>query len=221
MLAMIILQPERVLLQRQVARFAAELRGELLDVGSGRSNRYGPLCVNASSRRTLDTDPRGKPDILASAEDIPLPDGSVDSVLCTQVLEHVQHPHDVAAELFRVLKPGGLLLLTVPQLNELHEEPHDYFRYTRYGLEALLKDAGFRIEDIDQRGGYHCCRAQLRIRRWLDRYKPYDHRLANLLLWPVCTLLTHYAIWRDAHDSSPSNRVHALGWCVLARKPKA
>ncbi|TSC80421.1 MAG: hypothetical protein G01um101425_75 [Candidatus Peregrinibacteria bacterium Gr01-1014_25] len=215
---MIVAQPERIALHQQLVRYGGVLHGDVLDVGAGRFNRYRVCCPNVAFWRTLDPDPRWQADIIASAEAIPTPDASFDGVLCTQVLEHVAHPQAVVREIFRVLKPGGVCLLTIPQWNELHEEPHDYFRYTKYGLRVLFEEAGFRVDVIDQRGKYHSVLAQTIIRRWIDRYRPYENRLARLFLVLPATLLTRWALWRDNHSSHPADAAHALGWCIVATK---
>lgn len=215
---MIITQPDRILIQRQMARFAPLLRGDLLDVGSGRSRRYAAVCTNVTSYKTMDVSDAGKPDIVGSAEAIPLPDNSFESVLCTQVLEHVAHPVKVIEEIYRVLKPGGLCLLTAPQWNELHEIPHDYFRYTCYGLRTLFEDAGFTVEEMDQRGHYHALRMQIFLRYLIDRWKPYENKLAMLFLGPLSMLLTKWAVWRDDRNTKGASQLHAIGWCVVARK---
>lgn len=216
---MIITQPDRVLLAEEVARHAPMLRGTVLDVGSGRYRRYQHLCTGATEYRTLDHDPAGGPDIVGSAEHIPLPDASVDGVLCTQVLEHLPHPWLAIAEMYRVLRPGGRIVLTAPQTNELHEEPHDYFRYTNYGLRRLFEDAGFVVEAIEQRGKYHATLMQIRIRHLVNSWRPYDRRWAMWILCPLTMLLTRWAIWRDSVSSGPAVALHAIGWCVLAKKP--
>lgn len=216
---MIITQPDRVLLLQQVERHAKELHGKLLDIGSGRSRRYDALFRHVSSYRTLDRDASWKPDLIGSAENIPLPNASVESILCTQVLEHVPHPAKAVIEMFRVLSKGGSCLLTVPQENELHEEPHDYFRYTKYGLQALLEEAGFTIEAMDPRGGYHAMMMQIRIRHLVNTWKPYERRWAMWILAPLTLLLTKYALWRDRFCHHPAAKLHTIGWCVLAKKP--
>jgi len=216
---MIITQPERVLLQAQIKKYAHFIKGDLLDVGSGRSRRYSKLFTNVTSYKTIDTDARGEPDILGSAEDMPVPNESFDSVLCTQVLEHVRHPHVVMSEIFRVLRPGGYCLLTVPQTNELHEVPHDYFRYTPHGLRVLFEDVGFVIKEMDQRGTYHALLAQLRVRHLIETFRPYERKWAMILLAPLTKILTTYGLWRDRVSKNPAARLHAIGWCVLAQKP--
>jgi SAM-dependent methyltransferase len=173
------------------------------------------------SYRSLDLNSDAKPDIVGSAEAIPLPDGSVDSVLCTQMLEHVPHPWKVLSEIFRVLKPGGKVLLTAPQLNELHEEPLDFYRYTKYGLTVLCTEAGFTVLHMDQRGKYHAFLAQTRIRRWIDRLHPYERKAWMYVLGPWSRLYTAYALWRDAHDTTVASAKHVIGWAAVLEKPRA
>ena len=216
---MIVTQPDRVLLRQQVAKFAPHLSGKLLDVGGGDGRRYKGIAPEVTSCVTLDMNPDLKPDLVASAEAIPLEDNSIDSVLCTQLLEHVPHPWIVFKEIHRVLRPGGKALLTVPQLNELHEEPHDYFRYTIFGLRSMAADTGFRVLEVDQRGRYRCCMAQMRIRRWIDALRPYQNRWAMLLMALPTLLYTNWAIWRDERDSSPAVAKHTIGWALVLEKP--
>ncbi|MDX6679261.1 MAG: hypothetical protein QOE31_3313 [Solirubrobacteraceae bacterium] len=99
--------------------------------------------------------------VSASADAIPLPDASFDVVVLTQVLEHVRRPAVVIAEIARVLRPGGRLLATVPFVWELHEEPHDYWRFTPYALAALLEDAGLEAVEIAPRSDSLSALAQL------------------------------------------------------------
>lgn len=99
--------------------------------------------------------------ISASADAIPLPDASFDIVVLTQVLEHVRRPAVVLGEIARVLRPGGTLLATVPFVWELHEEPHDYWRFTPYALRALLEDAGLDATAVTPRSDSLSALAQL------------------------------------------------------------
>lgn len=93
-------------------------------------------------------------DILADLGRLPLKEGSADAVLNTQVLEHVPDPTAVIAEFCRVLKPGGTLYLTAPQGWHEHQQPHDFFRFTSFALERMLRSAGFADWDIQPMGGY-------------------------------------------------------------------
>jgi SAM-dependent methyltransferase len=82
-------------------------------------------------------------------------------VLLTQVLEHVPEPAGVLSELHRILVEGGTLYLTVPLVWELHELPHDYYRYTSEGLRHLLESAGFTSVEVQPRNDCFTTLAQL------------------------------------------------------------
>ena len=92
--------------------------------------------------------------VCADLTSIPLASTCVDVVLNIQVLEHVSRPLEVLREIYRVLKTDGKLYLTAPQGWHEHQQPHDFFRFTRYSLEPLLKGAGFREIKIEPLGGY-------------------------------------------------------------------
>jgi len=93
-------------------------------------------------------------DIVGTAYDIPEPDCSFDCVLSTAVLEHLEDPTKALAEAFRVLRPGGYAIYTAPFIWHLHEEPRDFYRYSKYGLEYLFDQAGFEIAEIKPLGGF-------------------------------------------------------------------
>ncbi len=121
--------------------------GTTLDVGCG-SALYGNYFPN---RTTLDIEARPgvRVDIVADAHDLhQIPDASYEVVLCTEVLEHLHTPHKAIAEFFRVLKPGGMLILTTRFIFPIHDAPGDYYRYTKYGLRHLLKN--FEIIELKE-----------------------------------------------------------------------
>ena len=96
----------------------------------------------------------GDVDIIATAYDIPVENGSFDTVLCTWVLEHLEEPAAALRESRRVLRAGGVAIYEVPLFWHLHEEPRDFFRYTRHGIAHLFERAGFRIETIVPLSGF-------------------------------------------------------------------
>lgn len=71
-----------------------------------------------------------------------------DAVLCSDVLEHLPQPARAISEVHRILRPQGKFILTVPYLSRLHDEPHDYFRYTKHGLRFLLRNGRFKVIEI-------------------------------------------------------------------------
>jgi SAM-dependent methyltransferase len=87
-------------------------------------------------------------------KEIPMPDESVDIVISIQVLEHLSNPQQALKELSRVLRPGGHIFLTTPFAYQEHQQPFDYYRYTRYGMQYLLEQANLSPLLIQPMGGY-------------------------------------------------------------------
>ncbi len=112
----------------------------VLDIGGGRvssNHSYEDLFPN---RHTVDIDPQRLPDTVADAHKLPFDDGSFECVVCTEVLEHLHTPAQAIAEMKRVLVRGGTLVLTTRFVFPIHDAPHDYYRYTKYGLQHLFKE---------------------------------------------------------------------------------
>ncbi len=107
--------------------------GLVLDCGAGRRSHAFDNVINLE---IVDYD---STDVLAVGEELPFQDGTFDGVLSLAVLEHVRDPFRCAAELARVLKPGGKLICCVPFLQPLHGYPHHYFNMTHQGLRALFE----------------------------------------------------------------------------------
>ena len=91
---------------------------------------------------------------VCDLQSIPVEDGRFDFIILTQVLEHVPEPRLVLAELYRVLKLGGVMLCSAPLCYEEHEQPYDFYRYTQFGLRHLLNSAGFVVDRLDWLEGY-------------------------------------------------------------------
>jgi SAM-dependent methyltransferase len=85
---------------------------------------------------------------------VPLKSASVDTVLATEVMEHLPSPRQFLAEVARVMRNKGHLILSVPFMEPLHEEPRDYYRFTPHSLRALLTSHGFVVEHIWSKGGW-------------------------------------------------------------------
>lgn len=129
-------------------------KGTVLDAGCG-SQPFRPVVEEQVERYvSYDIEARVESvDFIGDVEDMrAVADRTADVILCSEVLEHVPHPHVALAEFARIVRPGGVLVVTVPFLARLHEEPHDYFRYTRHGLRRLFDDAGFDLEEIVETG---------------------------------------------------------------------
>ncbi len=141
----------------------------MLDVGCGKMPYKEYILGNSSVTEyigldlesSLVYDQKVKPDILWDGVNMPLNDSEVDCVLATEVFEHCYNLELILKEIIRVLKPGGVLFFTVPFLWNLHEIPHDEYRYTRFSLEQHLGNSGFSNLRIQALGGWHASMAQM------------------------------------------------------------
>ncbi len=132
------------------------LYGKVLDIGGKKENKRGsfrPPISKVESWEYLNTDPSTKPDILAGAEQIPVPNESYNTVILAEVLEHVMDPRQVLQEAYRVLGKQGILVLSMPFLVSEHGDPNDYQRWTRQKLELELSKVGFKIKVFNSLGG--------------------------------------------------------------------
>jgi SAM-dependent methyltransferase len=133
---------------RALERAREHARGELLDVGcgskpfaslfDGRVTRYRGTDLSASRFLGAST-----PDAFARAEALPFRGGSFRTVMGLSMLTYLPEPGRMIDEAHRVLEPGGVLILEFTQMAPLHDPPHDYFRFTRFGAAWLLERAGF------------------------------------------------------------------------------
>jgi SAM-dependent methyltransferase len=209
-----------------IAREASALPSgsRILDVGAGPC-RYRPLflhcdyrtqdfCQHTATEGTPLGDEKwnyGQIDYVSDAAQIPVPDAAFDTILCTEVLEHVTHPIDVVREFGRILRPGGTLLLSAPLGSGLHQEPdHYYGGFTPYWYMRFLGDAGFERIEITANGGFfrHYAQESQRFSALLDpRRLRGVARFALAPLWltllpyhrVVLPLFCHFADRLDTH----------------------
>jgi len=195
------------LLHRWLAEIAvSHARGVLLDFGCGGQpyrqlflphiSTYVGADVSQASGVTLDIR-------LVPGGPVPLPDRSVDTILSTQVLEHVFDFTSYLAECHRLLRRGGKLIITVPQQWRLHEVPFDYWRFTRYGLSEVLSRGGFLVETMTPCGGVFALIGQILASHLSEGRRPSKELL---------TTLNRLALWLDAR--APDYQDTLLWMCV-------
>lgn len=181
---------------------SAELLRRCLDLGCGHAPYRDLYPLGRWTGINIDRID-ASPDIVADGMRLPFAARVFDFILCTQVLEHVKNPFLLAAEAGRCLKPGGLFLLTAPMYWPLHEEPHDYWRFTQHGMKELLEGGGFKVLEIRHDGealalaatalnhlfrGPFFFPVRLSINLigfWLERLAPLRHSTCNLSVMAV------------------------------------
>jgi SAM-dependent methyltransferase len=205
----------RVTLDRFVGAHATDRL--TLDIGA----QNGPYAAQFPRRIGLDIQPGLGVRIIGDVQALGIRDAAVPVVLCTEVLEHLPEPQRAIDEIYRVLQPGGELLLTTRFLFPIHDAPHDYFRFTKYGLRHLLRR--FEIvelqEETDSVGTLAVLLQRLGMQtRTLD-WTPLR------AVWLVAAQLTRpfsFLISQEFGDSRrrhPERGIMTSGYHVACRKP--
>ena len=187
----------KALILEAVMQAKVQFHGKLLDVGAG-SSPYEELIMadgKVSDYIKLDFASSDyhqghKLDLTWDGKTIPLDAESMDTVFMTEVLEHVHKPGELLREVRRVLKPKGILFMTVPFTWPMHELPYDCHRFTPIALRTYLEEAGFDVKEINLLGGWDHSLAQ-QIGLWLTNRSMGDRKrkIAKLLAWPFYSYL--------------------------------
>lgn len=202
------------LLQTVLPLIETHCHGRILDAGAGRGVYRQFLQKKADIYVGMDISHRHGLSVLGDVQRLPFSDCSFDIVFCSQVLEHVPEPWQALAEFRRVLKEGGHLILTVPHISWLHNEPHDYYRYTPHGLAHLLIREGFRSHEIAPAGGIFSLAGHIGSTLWMNISFgiPIIHKVAKCvnLCW------VESVAWLDRLVEK--KKIFALNYVCLARK---
>ncbi len=204
-------------IDESVAAFAASLPegSRVLDAGAGEGNyshhfakqRYCALDLGIGDAAWN----YSRLDVIGDLQDLPFQDSVFDACINVVTLEHVREPAAVVRELARSLAPGGRLLLVAPHEWEEHQQPHDYYRYTRYGLAHLLESAGLTDVSITPVGGFF----RLLSRRLLNALQFFPGPsilVAAIFLVPPALVLPLF-------EPLDRRRNFTLGYICSARKP--
>jgi len=141
------------------------ISGKLIDIGCGTKpykNILAPFVSEHIGVDHLETfHDKQNIDLFGTAYDIPVEDESFDSAISTAVLEHLEEPEKAIQECYRILKSGGYAIYSIPFIWHLHEEPRDFYRYSKYGIEYLFEKVGFKIIEIKPLSGFWVTFGQL------------------------------------------------------------
>ena len=207
---------------QQDIRDASDLyaKGKLLDIGCG-NKPYQNYFSNVHSYTGCDIvqSSGNLVDHICPANQLCFEDDSFDTVFSTQVIEHVSDFHGMISEAYRVLKPGGYAIFTAPFSWELHEEPYDFFRYSKYGLRDSFAKHGFEIVNIKPNGGKWAAIFQLNLNILLStrKYRTLRSRIISLLFvkLKLVYLYNKLAIWIDRKYMDD---ILTLNYILVARK---
>ena len=208
------------LIESAVASFAGQLPdGALvLDAGAGESRHSEHFAKQRYVAVDLAVgDPSWnyrKLDCIADLSRLPFAPGSFDAVLNIVTLEHLRDPGEALREMARVLRPGAPLLIAAPHEWEVHQSPHDFFRYTRHGLTHLLEVAGFTAIEITPAGGYF----RLLSRRLLNGLQFFVGGARWLLFVPAAAVLVAPALLLPALDGLDREKNFTLGYLCTAKR---
>jgi SAM-dependent methyltransferase len=206
-------------------------KGRLLDVGAGEAPwRYmlSPDAVHVGADVELADDfgmKRSPGIVYYDGIRMPFDDSSFHHVLCTEVLEHAPNSMALLKDMHRVLVAEGQLILTVPWSARVHHIPHDYVRFTSFGLVNLLREAGFSVEILEERGNDVAVIANKIIVLLARMLKP-GNPLMVIWTWPLAVFVGIVAAFflLGAHISlffGIGSRLDPLGYAVIARKRSA
>jgi SAM-dependent methyltransferase len=205
---------------RALPKAIAALAPQLLVPSGGRVLDYG--CADRPYRQLLPADAEyvpadlpGNPQALVEVQPdgtVPVPGDSFDAVLSTQVLEHVQDPETYLAECFRVLRPGGRMLLSTHGIMVWHPDPVDHWRWTCGGLRHAVEQAGFEVVRFEGVVGLAATGIQL----FQDSA---IYSLPRFLRKPFAFVMQALMGVADRFQSAESRRYNALVFALIAEKP--
>lgn len=187
-------------------------KGKLLDIGCGDKPYYQIFSKKVDSYVGLDL---YGGDVVGSALKLPFKNNSFDTILSTQVIEHVNDPQVMVKEIHRVLKKNSCVILTAPLFWCLHEEPNDYFRFSKYSLSKLFKDNKFEIIYIKERGNWFITVGQMTSLLLESSFNKIFIKHPKRVLQMVIQYLFFNLSRIDRFNK---NKQAPLGYIVVARK---
>jgi SAM-dependent methyltransferase len=207
----------------EVAGFAARVApgARVLDAGAGEGRyaehfRHARYCGVDLGIGDAGWTYKGL-DAIADLSGLPFRQDCFEAAINVVTLEHVRDPQRVLTELARVLVPGGQLLLIVPHEWEVHQSPHDYFRYTCHGARWLLEQAGWDQIRVAPVGGYF----RLLARRLLNGLQFFTGGIRWIGFLPAALFLVPPALFLPFLDFLDRDRNFTLGYVCTAMKPRS
>jgi SAM-dependent methyltransferase len=170
-------------LKKAIQKYAS---GEVLDIGCGNKpyEKWFEGLITKYVGCDIIQSNLNKVDILSPANNIPIENQKFDTIISTQTIEHVEDHQGLINEAFRLLKPGGYFIVSGPLYWPLHEEPYDFFRFTKHGFRYIMEKSGFEIIEINSNGGKWATAGQALIHA-------FERSTSNRFLYKVLIFLYH------------------------------
>ncbi len=196
-------------------------QGKVLDIGCGNKPyaHWFKDYVESYTGCDVIQSSNNKVDIICPATAIPLPNESFDTVFSTQVIEHVADHNGMLREAYRILRAGGVFIVSGPMYWEHHEAPYDFFRFTKWGFEHILTEAGFTDLQLIPNGGKWALAGQMLQNNLRSSFGKTPAR--KLLGWSYKIFRIKWIInalfnWLDRKDRDNSS---TLNWVAIGQKP--
>lgn len=194
-------------------------KGHLLDLGCGKAPLYAVYrdlvkevtCVDWANSAHKNAFLDREADLT---QPLPFESESFDTVLLSDVLEHIPVPLDLCHEIARVLRPGGVLLMNVPFFYRVHEAPHDFYRYTEFALRRFMDLVGLRILRLEATGGVPEILASV-VAKNVVRMPVLGKLTARAVQWTAATAGRTGFVQRASRVTSSS---FPLGYFMVAKK---
>lgn len=196
-------------------------KGKLLDIGCG--NKPYKSWTDGKITEYIGCDiiqsSANKVDVLCEANNIPLENNTFETVLSTQTIEHLEDFQGMINEAFRVLKADGNFILSGPFYWHLHEEPYDFYRFTKHGFKHIVEKAGFEVVNILENGGAWATLG-LMINHTFSFHNATNNKVAKVIKYIFRKLKLHILVnkvfgYLDANDY---NTINTINYVIVAKK---
>jgi SAM-dependent methyltransferase len=197
-------------------------KGKVFDIGCG-NKPYEKLFegkIDSYQGCDIVQSSLNRVDVICEATQIPIVSNSFNTIISTQVMEHINAPEAMLSEANRLLEDGGNIILSIPFCWELHEEPFDFFRYSKYGLQAMLERNGFEIISIKANGGKWAAIIQMNLNIWYSAFMNKDGIIRKVFKFlflhaGLTWLLNSLGLWMD---KKWYDELLTLNYVVVGRK---
>ena len=196
---------------REVIIYAQKyIQGKTIDLGAGSAKYREIISKKAESYIAFDMVPSKNIDVVGDVLNLPFQTETFDTVVSTQVLEHVEKPWIMVQEIHRILKKDGFCILTAPFLGPYHADPHDYFRFTIEGMKSLFKNTGFKTIECFSYGKLFSVLSEFIRFSWFNPYQ--KKKKGN---WRIIRFMEKMA---NLLNRFTKNRIIYSAVCIIAKK---